>query len=184
MTLKNVMSFEDSEAAIKVHMDDKTKKMLQKAYEKDPKIREVFNGKDNYPRYVRLKRLIYRDSENKTKRLCIPNDEHLKVKILHNCHDDANAAHPGTMRTYLLGCEAYTRYKSSTSRKNGLMQPIPVPSECWEVISMDFITKLPVSGGYNAIMNVFCKLSKRPAYVPTHTNATATDTAKIFINGN
>ncbi|KAI9908402.1 hypothetical protein PsorP6_016437 [Peronosclerospora sorghi] len=56
---------------------------------------------------------------------------------------------------YVKICEACTRYKSSTSTKKGLM----------EVISMDFITNLPVSDGYDAIMNVVGKLSKRPAYI-------------------
>jgi len=45
---------------------------------------------------------------------------------------------------------------------------------------MDFITNLPESDGYDSIMTVVCKLSKRPAYISTHTNATATDTANLF----
>ncbi|KAI9910515.1 hypothetical protein PsorP6_010630 [Peronosclerospora sorghi] len=107
MTINNVISFEESEAAITVHMDDKINKVLQKSYEKDPTFIKVFNGKDNNPRYVRLQGLIYRASQNKTKRLCIPDDEQLKVNILHNCHDAASASHPGTMRTYLLVSQWY-----------------------------------------------------------------------------
>jgi transposase InsO family protein len=67
-------------------------------------------------------------------------------------------------------------------KTNGLLMPIPPPKECWEEISMDFVTGLPVSDGYDAIMTIVDKLSKRPKYAPTHTNATAEDTARLFFD--
>ncbi|OWY99886.1 Retroelement [Phytophthora megakarya] len=41
---------------------------------------------------------------------------------------------------------------------------------------MDFVTGLPVSRGFDAILVVVDLLSKRPKYVPTHTTATAAAT--------
>lgn len=45
-----------------------------------------------------------------------------------------------------------------------------------EIISMDFVTGLPVLGGFDAIMTVVDKLSERFRYAATHTNS---DTPKV-----
>ncbi|GMF44654.1 unnamed protein product [Phytophthora fragariaefolia] len=73
------------------------------------------------------------------------------------------------IKTYVQSCESCMRYKSGTGRKSGKLQPIPVPETCWDVVSTDFITHLPVSDGFDAIMVVVDKLSKRPVYIPTPT---------------
>ena len=62
------------------------------------------------------------------------------------------------------------------------MIPITIPEECWEVVSMDFITGLPVSEGYDAICVIVDKLSKRPIYAPTYKTAYSKDTAKLFLD--
>uniref|UniRef100_H3GRD5 Chromo domain-containing protein n=1 Tax=Phytophthora ramorum TaxID=164328 RepID=H3GRD5_PHYRM len=74
------------------------------------------------------------------------------------------------------------RYKSSTGCKTGTLQRIPLPATRWDVVLIDFITHLPVSDGFDVIMVVVDKLSKRPVYIPTHTTATTEDTAKLFFN--
>ena len=44
------------------------------------------------------------------------------------------------------------------------------------------VTFLPVSRGYDAIMTVMDKPSKRPRYAPTHTNTDALKVAKRFFD--
>ncbi|POM61409.1 LOW QUALITY PROTEIN: polyprotein [Phytophthora palmivora] len=114
------------------------------------------------------------------------------------CHDGATSSHPGGRRTYLKAaqwyywptmdkdireyvrtCETCARWKSSSQKKKGLLMPIPTPNECWEVVSMDFITGLPASEGYDAIFVIVDKLSKRPKYAPTYSTADAKDTAHV-----
>ncbi|KAF1314665.1 Retrotransposon nucleocapsid protein, partial [Globisporangium splendens] len=58
--------------------------------------------------------------------------------------------------------------------------PIPTPQECWDVVSMDSITGLSVSEGFDAIFVTVDKLSKRPKYHPTHSTADDEGTAKVF----
>lgn len=86
------------------------------------------------------------------------------------------------VKEYVQSCSTCVRFKSSSLRKNGLLMPLPVPNECWEIVGMDFVTGLPVSKGYDAILVVVDLLSKRPKYVPTHTTATAPDTAVLFFD--
>ena len=43
----------------------------------------------------------------------------------------------------------------------GLLQPLPVPTDRWEEVSMDFITGLPrTKAGYDAILVVVDHLTK------------------------
>jgi hypothetical protein len=42
----------------------------------------------------------------------------------------------------------------------GLLQPLAIPSQCWEEVSMDFITGLPKSEGNTVIMVVVDRLTK------------------------
>ena len=50
--------------------------------------------------------------------------------------------------------------KVETIKTLGLLQPLSIPSQRWEEISMDFITGLPKSKGRSVIMVVFDRLTK------------------------
>ena len=43
---------------------------------------------------------------------------------------------------------------------------------------MDFITELPISNSYNAILVIVDKLTKYGLFIPVHLTDTASDTAK------
>ncbi|KAF0714972.1 Aste57867_3621 [Aphanomyces stellatus] len=126
-------------------------------------------------------------------------DDVLRAEIIAQAHDASTAAHPGTRRTILSAsqwyywktlavdvklcvatCETCSRYKTSSLRANGKMIPIPAPQECWQTVSADWITGLPASKGYDAILVVVDKLSKRPKYIPTKSDVDAPQTAKEF----
>lgn len=79
---------------------------------------------------------------------------------------------------YVWTCKQCLRNKPG-SKLQGLMQTIPVPSACWEVVTTDFLTQLPPSNGCDAIQVVVCKLSKRVIYIPTRKNVDEKETAKL-----
>jgi len=73
--------------------------------------------------------------------------------------------------------------KSSNAKPAGLLQPLPIPERSWEVVSMDFITNLPkTTSGHDAILVCVDKRSKMMHAVPTHTTATAPQTAELYFN--
>jgi IS30 family transposase len=57
-------------------------------------------------------------------------------------------------------CLVCQQNKGETIKTSGLLQPLAIPSQRWEEVSMDFITGLPKSEGKNVIMVVVDRLTK------------------------
>ena len=61
------------------------------------------------------------------------------------------------------------------------MQPLAIPAQQWERVSMDFVTHLPKTWqGYDALLSVVDYLTKMLILRPTHSTALAVDIAKII----
>jgi hypothetical protein len=48
----------------------------------------------------------------------------------------------------------------------GLLQPLPTPSKTWQSISMDFITHLSPSQGFDVILTVVDRFTKMTHFLP------------------
>ena len=62
----------------------------------------------------------------------------------------------------------------------GLLQPLNIPNQIWEEFSMDFITRLPKSKGYTAILVVVDRLLKYSNFIPLKHHYIAKTVAEIF----
>ena len=72
--------------------------------------------------------------------------------------------------------------KTEHQHPTGLLQPLPIPSWKWEIISLDFVTGLPRNHNLNdSIMVVVDKLSKAAHFIPVKTNYKAANIADIFL---
>ncbi|KAF1321051.1 Retroelement pol polyprotein, partial [Globisporangium splendens] len=188
-------------AESRVDLAPEVKKEFQQGYLADPEFKAVWSDEDNNSNFTKTDELLFVKSSNKMKRLCVPDNDRLRTRIISEYHDSPIAAHPGNRRTflrtaqwyywktmqqdvkeYVKSCETCIRWKHDSQRKNGRLMPIPIPEQCWQVVSMDFITGLPLSEGYDAILTVVDKLSKRAKYAPTHAKDGASDVAKVFFD--
>ena len=83
---------------------------------------------------------------------------------------------------FVASCHSCQQMKASRNLPKGLLQPLPVPHERWESISMDFITSLPRSSkGNTQIFVVVDRLSKMAHFIPCKKAASAVDVASLFM---
>jgi hypothetical protein len=92
----------------------------------------------------------------------VPNSQELKNMILGEMHNVPYVGHPGYQKTiaivksqyywpgmkkeivdFISKCLACQKVKDEHRHPIGLLQPFPIPEWKWEVVTMDFITKLP-----------------------------------------
>ena len=64
------------------------------------------------------------------------------------------------IQKFVAECLVCQKNKVETIKTPGLLQPLSIPSQRWEEVSMDFITGLPKSEGKSVIMVVVDRLTK------------------------
>ena len=126
----------------------------------------------------------------------------LKQVLLKEFHDSKMAGHSGVLRTYrrlsqnfyweamkrnvgvyVAACDVCQRNKSDSRLPAGLLQPLLIPSQVWEDISMDFIDGLPVSAGKTSIMVVVDHLTKYAHFFALSHPYLASKIADVFVFG-
>jgi hypothetical protein len=132
-------------------------------------------------------------------RVVIPKQSPRIAWLLHEFHDTSPSGHSGYLRTYkklasivywegmrriqeyVQACETCQRNKYQTLSPGGLLQPLPIPTQVWSDISMDFIGGLPKVHGIDTIMVVVDRLTKYAHFIPVSHPYTAKEIADIFI---
>jgi hypothetical protein len=112
-------------------------------------------------------------------RLYLCKNSQLKQKVLLELHTSPVGRHLGYLKTYhrvkkdffwdglrtnvqrfVVECVVCQQNKVETIKTLGLLQPLSIPSQRWEEVSMDFITGLPKSKGKSVIMVIVDRLTK------------------------
>jgi len=84
------------------------------------------------------------------------------------------------VKRYVKGCNACQRNKNRTEQPAGKLMSNSIPEKPWMHISADFITKLPLAQGYDAILVVVDRLMKMVHFIPTTEKTTAEGLARLF----
>ena len=134
-------------------------------------------------------------------RLVIPSGGGLRETLLAEVHEALLSGHLGpfktvkalqtrvwwpnmerTVKAYIKRCPTCQKIKHRTTQAAGQLQPLPIPGKRFESWSMDFITNLPESGGFDAIMVMVDRLTKVTLVEPTTSTVTAVGAAKIVVD--
>jgi len=129
----------------------------------------------------------------------VPNNENLKHKVTQLFHDQV-MGHSGQWKTiklitqeywwpgitefvkaYIKGCATCQTTKIRPPVKVPL-KPNEIPQGIWDTITMDFITDLPTSKGYDSILTVMDRHSKAIILSPCNKNITAVETSQLLLD--
>ena len=183
-----------------VQVDSKLLRTLENEYAQDEKSKAIFEFPDRHPEFKVLNQRIYWVDDNRL-RLYVPSGS-LRSAIMTELHDARCSGHLGIKRTsdlvrrdfywpslesdveeFVKSCDACQCNKPSNQRSAGLLQPLEIPKNRWERVSMDLITHLPKTRtGHDALLVVVDYGTKMVVLRPTKGTATAVDVAKIFVD--
>lgn len=136
----------------------------------------------------------------KDRRLVIPAKSPFIPALLNQFHSSLIGGHEGVLKTFkrmarevywpgmksdivefIKSCETCQRNKYSTLSPAGLLSPLPIPTQVWSDISLDFVEGLPVSKGFDVILVVVDRLSKYAHLLPLKHPFTAKTVAEVFV---
>src|SRR6267154_2305079 len=129
----------------------------------------------------------------------IPKDNDLHKEITKQYHDHIATGHPGRWKTYKLisrefwwpemslfirhyvdGC-ATCQSTKIRPQTHVPLQPNQVPTSIWKSVTMDFVTDLPPTHGYNSMFVVIDRFSKAMIIAPCQKDITAEQTSKLYL---
>ncbi|XP_044502571.1 uncharacterized protein LOC123223472 [Mangifera indica] len=134
-------------------------------------------------------------------RVCVPQDDDLRTRILMEVHSTLYTAHPKSMKMYqdlrridwwsgmkkvvvdfVSKCMVCQQVKAEHQRPSRLLQPLSIPEWKWEEVSMDFMVRLPkVRGGFNALWVIVDRLTKLTHFIPVRDNMGTDQLGQIYI---
>lgn len=82
---------------------------------------------------------------------------------------------------WIQNCHTCTCTTTSRETQQGVLKPLPIPNQAWQDISMDFITHLPASQGYNAILVVVDYLTKMKHFLLYKGTCDSKEVAQLYI---
>ena len=81
---------------------------------------------------------------------------------------------------YVDRCDACQCYKNRSKAPVEKLMPNTIPEKLWSHISVDFITKLPLAQGYDAILVVCDHFSKMAHFIATMEKTLAEELTRLF----
>ena len=133
-------------------------------------------------------------------KIYVPRNTELRRKITRMYHESPATGHPGRWKTYELITREYWWPGMSTFVKEFVdgcatcqttkimpkitvpLRPNDIPGNIWQTITMDFITDLPTSKGYDSLLVTVDRFSKAIILTPCNKTITALETAELILN--
>jgi hypothetical protein len=168
-------------------MKERLSKVNQKKWDEEVK-RVVAN---NWSEWKTENGKVYRGTQ-----MYVPKDEVLREGIIEAHHW---WGHPGTdkqveqmlrnywwpgmrqdVKRYGQACTTCQRAKPNRTKRAAPLQPNETPSAPWKVVSIDLVGPLPASKGYDMVLTVVDRMTKKTFFIPTTKEVTAKGIACLY----
>ena len=134
-------------------------------------------------------------------RLCVPDVNRLRRRIMEEAHHSRYSIHPGSTKMYhdlkgvfwwggmkkdlaefVAQCPTCQQVKVEHQKPGGYMQCIEIPTWKWDMTNMDFVTGLPRSvNKFDSIWVIVDRLTKSAHFLPVRSDYTAEEYAKLYL---
>jgi hypothetical protein len=172
---------------------------LKEGYDEDPAAKQLLTelavSSDNQKGYSLQDGVIRYQG-----RIWVGNNSAAQHHILMALHDSGLGGHSGISATYarvkhlfawpglkhmvttfVQQCQICQQAKNERIKSPGLLEPLHVPSQAWEIVCLDFIEGLPSSDRHNALLVVVDKFTKYGHFIPLTHPFTALLIAQLFM---
>ncbi|KAK8595274.1 hypothetical protein V6N13_123154 [Hibiscus sabdariffa] len=125
-------------------------------------VQDIVEGKPTEFRFRDEGNLCFKD------RIVVPDDGELRQTIPTEAHSSPFSMH--------------RRVKAEHQFPSGLLQPLRIPEWKWEMITMDFVTGLPLTPSKkNSVWVIVDRFTKCGHFLPVHTTYTYDKLAELYI---
>jgi hypothetical protein len=136
------------------------------------------------------------------RRMYLPDDQTLKMKVLHEAHKSRLATHPGSTKMYrdlkdfywwsnmkkevakyVAKCGICQQVKVERQKPAKFLQPLSIPEWKWENITMDFVSGLPRGKKRSdAIWVIVDRLTKSALFLAMKMTDSVEKLTKLYVN--
>ena len=182
--------------------NEKMVPVIKEGYLKDALFKKVLTKPNQYQSFEVKDGLIWTQTRSGDMTLCVPNGtldgKSVRGIILETGHE--LVGHYGPQKTidyirrwywwprmsdsalkFCNTCSICQRTKGDYTKAAGLLHSLPIPTQPWESIGMDFIGPFPESRGFNYIWVVVCRLTSMVHLIPVRTDTTASQLSWIYL---
>ncbi|KZV31629.1 peroxidase 64 [Dorcoceras hygrometricum] len=173
---------------------------IKEAVKGDPRFREIVEKlnrgeKPQSPYSLAQGTLLHKG------KLVLPPQSKWTAQIMVECHNSVEGGHAGAFCTlkriancfywpgmkgevyqFVAECLVCQQHKYQATKPAGVLQPLPVPEQIWEDISMAFISGMTKSQGFEVLFVVVDRLSKYGHFILLKHPYTAQSVAGRFIS--
>jgi len=167
---------------------------IRSGYEHNLLFAKVLKQPDQHAAFTIRDQLIWSHNRGREQVLCVPLTK-MGCQSLHGIIiDQAHTivSHFGPQRTtdyawwwywwprihhevhkFCNSCQVCLKVKEDARPLQGLLHSLPIPTQPWQSISMDFIGPFPEIDGYNYLWVVICRMINMVHLIPVNTKTTA-----------
>jgi hypothetical protein len=177
-------------------------KAIKEAYKSDPLFSKILEEPSHHKAFILEDQALYTRNRAGEQVLCIPKGmmgaRALREIVIDTAHEMLGhfGAHKVTdyirkfywwdrvstdVQAFCESCHTCQSIKTINAKPKGLLHSLPIPTQPWASISMDFLGPFPKSQEFDYLWVVVCRLTGMTHLIPCTTKTKASELAYMFL---